>query len=193
MNLIPVDVFRYIFTLLPRAFKYRSVCQEWKLKLSERMFVYLWEQKWVKSGVHLQWVAFDEQIFRKSWFGKINYMGIGHIKIPYNGYHFDHFGCFYYVNGVLKNKFIVNQEWIKADNAYFYINWPKQCLIETKPYFYLEGFHVIKGQTVWLHTDFKNKIIKCSKEQHQIFLSVYNSGVFQHLIQAYVYFKSRAN
>lgn len=192
MDAVPADIFRHIFTLIPRAFKYRSVCKTWRSKLSERMFVYLWEQQWIKSGVHLQWLEFDEPILRKGWFGNINHMGMERFKIPYNGYHFEWGGCNYYIFGTRKHSFRVNEWYVKIGKTYFYMDWQKCELVENKPYLSEDGFHVVKKRS-WLRiTNKKSKLTQCSKEQHANFLRIYNSGVFQHLIQAYLHFKSRA-
>ena len=194
MNTIPADIFRHIFTLIPRAFKYRSVCKEWKSKLSERMFIYLWEKRWIKSSDHSQWLEFDEPILRKGWFDKTLNMGNNHVTIPYNGYHFgDSYSCGYYENGILKHRFTVNAQWIQSGNTYFRMNWQEQELetvFDGRPCFYNDGFHIIKNQS-WQRVtkSGKSKLNQCSKKQHANFLRIFNSGIIQHLIQAYIHFR----
>lgn len=166
MDTIPADVFRYIFTLIPRAFKFRSVCKEWKHRLSERMFIYLWERQWVKSGVHLQWVEFNEKIFKKGWFEKTLDIGTEHYRIPYNGYHFESFDeCNYYILGILKHTFTINNYWIRSGNVYFRMEWRNPGLLETIPRYNVctDGFHVTQKQTWMRITDKKTGKDKACK------------------------------
>lgn len=189
METVPVDVFRQIFTWLPRAFKYRRVCQEWKHRLSERMFIYLWEKQWIKSGDHLQWLEFDEPILQRGWFGKINIIGMKYHILPYNGYHFGLLGgCNYYVFGRLVHTFGTSGMCISIKNTYFHIDWDNKELILNRPEIYENGFHVTKNQSWQRITESgkRSKLNQCSKKQHANFLRIYNSGIFQRLIQAYI-------
>lgn len=193
MNTLTRDLFRYIFSSIPRALKYRSVCKDWNNKLREKVFIMLWEKNWLKAGYHLSWIDFTEHRIKKGWFGNKIDIGIVPVKLQYSGFHFTSNICNYYEFGKIKHtfRFEYNGD-IVIGKARFYMNYTEKDLWDgMTPYMHQDGFHITKNQTLQFTQNAKNKIKKCSRQQHNNFIRIYNSGTFQHLIRAYIYFKSR--